>query len=155
VKEGTIMIRIHTRAITVVAIIGAALGGTVAGTGGIAVAASADARTPFERDAVVPRQAATLGDQYFHVEWTAEPVQPGMARLTGYVYNDYGETAQDVEVQITAVDAAGRPVTSVIQPIGDTVPARGRSYFDLRVPASPSYQLSVVSFEFLEPQNGH
>jgi hypothetical protein len=153
VEEGTIMIKIHT-CVSVVAILGAALGGTVAATGGVAVAASADDPTTFERNSAAPRQAATLGDQYFHVEWTAEAARPGISRLTGYVYNDYGEAAQGVELQVTTVDAAGRSVRSVIQPIGDTVPARGRSYFDLRVPASSSYQLSVTSFEFLEPQGG-
>ena len=102
------MIRIHT-CVSVVAILGAALGGTVAGTGGIAVAASADDPITFERNSAAPRQAATLGDQYFHVEWTAEAVQPGISRLTGYVYNDYGEAAQDVDLQITTVNAAGQP----------------------------------------------
>ncbi|HEV8530166.1 MAG TPA: hypothetical protein VGT00_01975 [Methylomirabilota bacterium] len=149
------MIRIHTSVITVVAILGAALAGTAAGTGGIAAAGNADDPTTFERNAAVPRQAATLGDEYFHVEWTAEGGRPGMSRLTGYVYNDYGEAAQGVELQITAVDAAGRPIRNVIQPIGDTVPARGRSYFDLQVPASSSYQLSVMSFEFVELSNGN
>ncbi len=113
------MIRIHT-CVSVVAILGAALGGTVAGTGGIAVAASADDPTTFERNSAAPRQAATLGDQYFHVE-------------------------------ITTVNPAGQPVRSVVERIGDIVPSRGRSYFDFRVPASSSYQLSVTSFEFLEP----
>jgi hypothetical protein len=150
VEEGTIMIRIHT-CVSVVAILGAALGGTLAGTGGIAVAASADDPTTFERNSAAPRQAATLGDQYFHVEWTAEAVQPGISRVTGYVYNDYGEAAQDVDLQITTVNAAGQPVRSVVERIGDIVPSRGRSYFDFRVPASSSYQLSVTSFEFLEP----
>jgi len=59
VEEGTIMIRIHT-CVSVVAILGAALGGTVAGTGGIAVAASADDPITFERNSAAPRQAATL-----------------------------------------------------------------------------------------------
>jgi hypothetical protein len=154
VEEGTIMTRIHTGVIGGVAILGAALGGTLAGPAGVAVAASADDPTTFERNSAAPQPAATLGDQYFHVEWTAQAVQPGISRLTGYVYNDYGEAAQGVELQITGVDAAGRTIRSVIQPIGDTVPARGRSYFDLRVPASSSYQLSVSSFEFLEPQSG-
>ncbi len=148
------MIRIHMSVITVVAIIGAALGGTVAASRGIAVAGNADDPTTFERNAAAPGQAATLGDQFFHIEWTADVGQPGMSRLTGYVYNDYNKSAQDVELQITAVDPAGRPVGSVIQRIGDTVPARGRSYFDVQVPASSSYQLSVMSFEFLETPKG-
>jgi hypothetical protein len=154
VEEGTIMIRIHMSLITVVAIIGAALSGTVAFSRGIAVAGNADDPTTFERNAAALKQAATLGDQFFHIEWTADVGRPGVSRLTGYVYNDYGEAAQGVQLQITAVDPAGRPVGSVIQRIGDTVPARGRSYFDFQVPVSSSYQLSVMSFEFVEPPSG-
>jgi hypothetical protein len=153
-EEGTTMIRFHTSVITVVAIIGAALGGTVAASRGFAGAGNADDPTTFEKNAAAPRPAATLGDQFFHIEWTADAGQPGMSRITGYVYNDYNKSAQDVQLQITAVDPAGRPVRRVIQRIGDTVPARGRSYFDLQTPASSSYQLTVMSFEFLESQRG-
>lgn len=147
------MARIHRSVITV-AIMTAALGGTALGTGGIARAGSADDPTTFEKNAAVPKQDDTIGNLYFHVVWTADVGRPGMTRLTGYVYNDYGEAAKDVELQVTGVDAAGRPVSRMIQPITDTVPARGRSYFDLQVPSSPSYQLNVMSFDFMEPQGG-
>jgi hypothetical protein len=78
-----------------------------------------------------------------------------MSRITGYVYNDYGQAAQDVELRVRGLDSAGQPVATVIQHLGDTVPARGRGYFDLQVPLSPSYQVNVESFEFTLGHGGN
>jgi len=124
------------------------------GTGGIAVAASADARTPFERDAVVPRQAATLGDQYFHVEWTAEPVQPGMPGSRGT------STTTMAKPRRTSSCRSRLWTPRAARDKRDPANRRHRPGERPQLlrppgPGKPSYQLSVVSFEFLEPQNGH
>jgi hypothetical protein len=92
----------------------------------------------------------SLADQFFHVDWSASRNRQGQSRITGYVYNDYGEDASRVHLRITELDAQGRPVSSTIQPVDDTIPGSGRTYFDVRVPDSASYQVRVVSFDFLD-----
>ena len=99
----------------------------------------------------LPGGPATLSDQFFHVEWTSTPAPNGGATVTGYVYNDYGQPAQNVELKIAVVDSNGQPVESVIRPVRGLVPAEGRAYFQVQVPASPaSYRVAVAGFEFLE-----
>ena len=73
-----------------------------------------------------------------------------MPRISGYVYNDYGEAAEDIELLITGLDSAGQPVSTAIERLGDTLPARGRGFFDIQVPENPSYRVDVESLEFAE-----
>ena len=92
----------------------------------------------------------TLGDEFFRVEWKVSPGSQGNARMTGYVYNEYGEAAEHVQLRINELDASGRVVASVYRPVYGTVPGEDRSYFDVQVPASPSYRVTVEGFDFIE-----
>jgi hypothetical protein len=38
----------------------------------------------------------------------------------------------------------------VVAPLGDTIPGRGRAYFDVGVPDSHGYRVDVTSFDFVE-----
>ncbi|HXJ83049.1 MAG TPA: FxLYD domain-containing protein [Candidatus Methylomirabilis sp.] len=92
-----------------------------------------------------------LASQFFHVQWTSAPNTRGNSTITGYVYNDYGQPAKDVQVRISTLDPSGHVVTSEIRPVHGLVPAEGRAYFEANVPNSPSpYQVTVASFEFVE-----
>ena len=141
------MFSIRTSVVATIAIVGAALGSTMAAHN-VALAAKVDDPTSFDQDTASLHQNSTLAEQFFHVEWTAGAGRAGMSRITGYVYDDYGQAAEDVELRITGLGAAGQPVTTVFQHLSDTVPSRGRAYFDLQVPASQSYQVNVESFDF-------
>jgi hypothetical protein len=101
-----------------------------------------------------PKDAGTLRDQYFHVEWKAEAEHEGRSRVMGYVYNDSDSPARNVELRITAVDWAGQPGRDMIRVVGATVPARGRARFDLEIPSSPAFTVAVESFEFVERPRG-
>ena len=88
-------------------------------------------------------------DRFFRVEWSAGPVGRGQSRIVGYVYNDFQEDAVNVQLRISRFDESGRPVDSIVQPVGDTVRAGGRAFFELRVPGEgPSYRVAVASFAF-------
>jgi len=115
---------------------------------GVVLAAKVDDPTTFDQDAAAMREESVLADRFFHVEWTAGAGRAGMSRITGYVYNDYGQAAQDIELRITSLNSAGQPVGAVVRHLNDTVPSRGRGYFDLQVPVSSSYQVNVESFDF-------
>jgi hypothetical protein len=103
--------------------------------------------------AATQEASPTLSDQFFRVEWTVSPGRPGDSRITGYVYNQYGDAAENVQLRISEVDASGRVVSSVTRPVFGTVPGEDRAYFDVQVPTSPSYQVAVQSFNFLELEN--
>ena len=92
----------------------------------------------------------TLSERLFRVEWVGDASPPDQFRIVGYVYNDYGQDAVNVELRISEVDVSGRTVGSVIKPVGDTVPASGRAFFDVRVPGTTSsYRVAVESFGFM------
>jgi hypothetical protein len=93
----------------------------------------------------------TLSEQLFRVEWVGGAAPSNQFRIVGYVYNEYGEDAVNVQLRISEVDASGRTVGSVIKPVGDTVPASGRAFFDVRVPGTtPYYRVAVESFGFMQ-----
>ena len=88
-------------------------------------------------------------EPFFRVQWSAGAAVPGQSRIVGYVYNDYGEDAVNVRLRISQLDEAGRPVASLVQPVGDIVRAGGRAFFEVRVPGSASsYRVAVASFDF-------
>lgn len=121
----------------------------------VTVLPGAAARANWADNADVPSPRAylqnnrTIGDEFFHVEWAAAAGRRGQARITGYVYNDHGEAAVNVQLRITALDSTGQAVDTVVEPVRGTVPGFSRAYFDVPVPAGPSYQVSVMSFDFM------
>jgi len=56
----------------------------------------------------------------------------------------------NVQLPISEVGVSARTVETVIKPVGDTVPASGRAFFDVRVPGTTSsYRVAVESFSFM------
>ena len=97
-----------------------------------------------------PDDESGLADRFFHVEWTAGQGAAGRTRITGYIYNDYGDSAVNVALRIHEIDASGQDVASEVAPVGETIPAHGRAYFDVGVPSSRFYRVDVTSFDFVE-----
>jgi len=96
-----------------------------------------------------PDGGPTRGERFFRVEWSAGAAGREQSRIVGYVYNEYGEDAVNVRLRISQLDAGGRPVASLVQPVGDIVRAGGRAFFDVRVPGNASsYRVVVASFDF-------
>ena len=141
---------ISMRTSVVIIMIGPAILGSTVTPSGVARASNADNPATFGDNPAIMEQHRGLAERLFHVEWTAQKARPGMSRITGYVYNDYGEAAGDIELLITGLDSAGQPVSTAMEHISDTVPARGRGYFDVQIPESSSYRVNVESFEFTE-----
>jgi len=112
-------------------------------------------RTMVDWDETVPvtktfDDESALADHFFHVQWAAGPGAAGRARITGCIYNDHGDSAVNVRLRIHQIDASGSEVATVVAPIGETIPALGRAYFDVGVPLSRFYRLEVASFDFVE-----
>jgi hypothetical protein len=58
------------------------------------------------------------------------------------------------ELRIAMLDATGHEVQSAIRPVRGLVPAMGDAYFDVHVPDSPEYRVSVASYDFVEFATG-
>lgn len=92
-----------------------------------------------------------LAAQFFRVEWSASAGQHGQARIRGYVYNQYQQGADKLQLRIIELDASGNPIGSVIRHVDQPVPALDRAYFDVQVPGqAASYQVAVEAFNFEE-----
>ena len=92
---------------------------------------------------------------YLHVEYEAQPLARGGTELSGYVYNDYGEPANNVWLEITELDQSGQPVRQITRHVDELIPPKGRAYFDVRVPVSASYQIVPQAGEFVEGFGGN
>jgi hypothetical protein len=89
----------------------------------------------------------TLADQFFRVDFTAEPDGHGTTRITGYVYNAEGRAADHVRLRIIELDASGVTLATYVRSMLETVPALGRAHFDVEVPdVGSSYRLAVESW---------
>jgi len=94
---------------------------------------------------------ATLANQFFRVDFRAEPDGHGATRITGYVYNADGRAADQVRLRITELDESGVTLASYVEPMLETVPALGRAYFDVQVPDEGlSYRVAVDSWNTVE-----
>jgi hypothetical protein len=145
-EEGRSMLRIYVLA----------MAGVVAATAGVIALDQTMARADWDETAPMTKtlndDSASLGNQFFHVEWQATPGRRGQEDISGYVYNDAGNAAVSVELRITGLDASGQNVADVVRPVEGSVPGYGRAFFDVRVPRSPSYRVAVTSFDFIEPR---
>jgi hypothetical protein len=94
---------------------------------------------------------ALAADQFFIVNWTASPAALGESRISGYVYNNYGDAADQVQLRITEFDPSGQPIATFIKLVDEIVPAFDQAYFDVLVPGqAASYRVAVESFNFLQ-----
>lgn len=120
--------------------------GLTIGLPGVGQAASAEDEA---QAAAMFESSAGLPQQLFRVEWMASPGRSGRSRIKGSVYNDSGRTALNVQLRISAVDAAGETVSSVNGPVLESVPGLSQGYFDVQVPGNgKSYRVAVTSFSF-------
>jgi hypothetical protein len=85
-------------------------------------------------------------ERYFHFDLGAEP-SPG--DISGYIYNDYGEPASNVQILAQGLDASGNLVGQKLEWVGGSVPPLGRSYFRVAgLPPANAYRVSVWAFDF-------
>lgn len=149
------MLRIYVWALASVAAATMALGAGAVGAGSMKAPSTGTVGGDWDIDteglAREPlHQPDSVGAAFFHVEWTSRADRRGQSRLTGYVYDDEGQPATNVEIQISLLDATGHEVGSVFRPVRGLVPGLGRAYFDVTVPDAPSYRVSVASFDLVE-----
>jgi len=98
-----------------------------------------------------PAVSGMLGE--LRVDWEQRQRGAG-AVISGYVYNDGGTTATQVMVLAEGLDGGGQRVSSTTGNVMGTVPAFGRAYFELRVPAAAGYRVSIQSADWIKGGGG-
>jgi ABC-type glycerol-3-phosphate transport system substrate-binding protein len=90
-------------------------------------------------------------EHYFAVEWAAAEQSQSSRKVSGYVYNRYGEFAITLRVLAQAVDASGAVVGQGIAYVPGGVGGFGRAYFEVpNLPATASYRVSVWDYTWLQ-----
>ena len=127
------------------------LSGRVAWIAAVALALSACAETGMRPSAEVTSTVPSW-QNWFKLDWAIDPEQGGTRRITGYVYNDYGEAAYNVQLLTQALDKTGAVLHQRINWAGGIGPM-SRSYFEVRnLPPADQYRVSVWAFDF---RQGH
>ena len=87
-------------------------------------------------------------ERYLRVESsTTSQTRRGPA-VSGYVYNEHGQTADRVRLAVDTLDGAGQVTATKIAEVLGTVPPHNRAYFEVPVPdGAARYRVRVLSFD--------
>jgi len=89
-------------------------------------------------------------EYYFRVDW--QPVEKAGGReIAGYIYNNYGAAASNVQILAQGLDSSGALVGSQMTWVQGMVPPLERAYFTVPgLPDAPRYRVSVWAFDFVQ-----
>ena len=94
---------------------------------------------------------APSAEQWFRIDWTAEPDRDGERRLQGYVVSALGEPANRVQLLAQALDASGNVIGQRLYWVPGVIPALGRVYFEIpKMPPAPRYRITVWAYDRLK-----
>ncbi|HUM15402.1 MAG TPA: hypothetical protein VL086_06935 [Candidatus Nitrosotalea sp.] len=93
--------------------------------------------------------AASTVDPRVRLDWEVGTGRAGRPVIQGYVYNDYGRAASDVQLLVETLDASGAVVGRAFGFVRGVVQLDDRSYFEvpIKVPGA-SYRLSVTGLDW-------
>jgi hypothetical protein len=102
----------------------------------------------------IPGHAAAVSvpsgiDARVRLDWEAGTRRGGRPVIQGYVYNDHGRPAADVQLLVETLDASGAVVARTIGFVVGVVQFNGRAYFEVPLKvAGASYRVTVTSLEW-------
>jgi hypothetical protein len=97
--------------------------------------------------AAVPLYPLVSGwEQWFRVDSQAS-IRDGNAVVSGTVWNTSDWSARRVQLLVEGLDASGKPVSQRVVWLGLDLPRGTHAYFEVPMPASVSYRVSVFAFE--------
>ena len=101
--------------------------------------------TTIAEDQVIQRASS----QYFRIQSEVGKNRRGAAIVSGYLYNDYGYTADNIQFLIEGLDAAGQVVSKDFVRYMGAVAPFSRSSFDYKVSgAAANYRVSVYWYDW-------
>jgi len=86
-------------------------------------------------------------DANFRLEWS----RTGRG-VSGFVYNSSNRRAGHMQLLVEGLDAAGAVVNRTSTSVRD-VPPNNRAFFETSVAEAPSYRVSIISFDWVEPRD--
>ena len=93
--------------------------------------------------------------QWFRVNWKAEPGRDGERRLSGYVESALGEPVNRVQLLAQALDASGNVIGQRLEWVPDVIPALGRVYFEIpKMPPATEYRVTVWAYNRIKGGGG-
>jgi len=87
------------------------------------------------------------GNQYFVLNWQAAELK-GRPAVTGTLTNQYGATADRVQLLVEALDDNGNVISQKVVWLGDNIAPFDRAYFAIPVEKSPKYRVSVFAYDW-------
>lgn len=118
---------------------------------GIVVAGLVGCATTDTQPSASVASLAPNAQQWFRIDWTAEPDGNAERRLQGYVQSALGEPANRVQLLAQALDASGNVVGQRLYWVPGVIPALGRVYFEIpKMPAAPQYRVTVWAYDRLK-----
>ena len=96
-------------------------------------------------------------EHHFKIDWTTADQGPNTRKVSGYVYNQNGESATSLRVLAQAVDATGTVVGQRIAFVPGGVGGFGRAYFIVsNLPVADNYRVSVWDYTWFQaPKQNH
>ena len=85
-------------------------------------------------------------EQYFRIE-SQVSTRDGKSVVSGTVWNTTNWAAKRIQLLVDGLDASGTPVSQRVVWLGIDLPAGAHGYFEVPVPISPSYRVTVFAFD--------
>ena len=93
--------------------------------------------------------AAASVDARIRLDWEVGATRGGRPVIQGYVYNDYGRPAADVQLLVETLDAAGAVIGRTVGFVRGVVQLNDRAYFEVPIKVTgASYRVSVTGFDW-------
>jgi hypothetical protein len=94
-------------------------------------------------------------DRYYRLEWEAGGSKKRGPVISGYVYDTFGRTTDNMRLAIETLDASGNVTgTTTIGYVNGTIAPGSRAYFEIAVPAASGYRVRILSFRWLSIGGG-
>lgn len=91
--------------------------------------------------------------QFFRVQWDVTP-KDGQALVEGYITNEWGFAALNLQLLVTGYDASGRQVGQRIAWGPSEIDYGARVYFNVPVPVAASYEVAIFAWTWVQTGNG-
>ena len=87
---------------------------------------------------------------HFRVQAESGKNRRGATTVSGYIYNDYGYAAGNIQLLVEGVDNQGRLIGKKVVPVVGVVPPFGRLSFEAPAPGdASSYRVSVYWYDWV------
>lgn len=91
-------------------------------------------------------------EQFFKVDWQADQ-RRGAPVVTGYIMNDWGVPAHNIQLLVEGLDAGGAVVAQRVSWLGSDLTPGMRAYFEEPAPApapAAGYRVSIFAFDWVQ-----